>query len=300
MRAVRIAVPVTSVWRGLDSAGEADAAITRAQPDAGAWAAALDTAARHTLLGRLDTQALLGEPALVVAEQDGWAQVRLPWQPSNSALDGYPGWVPAAHLIDEPRGMPAPAGSPASPAIPALPADGAVVTARLAAAVADDGERLELSFGTVLPVAEPGRPLLRHPDGRVLTVDAADIAFADARRDLDLIDRARLFAGQPYLWAGLAGHGVDCSGFVHLVHRAAGRVIPRDAHDQALVGTPVPPDEVRAGDVVFFENASGVHHTGFALDAARLLHSPRTGKLVGEGSITNDYPGELHAFRRFL
>jgi hypothetical protein len=31
----------------------------------------------------------------------------------------------------------------------------------------------------------------------------------------------------------------------------------------------------------------------------RLLHSPRTGKDVRYGSIVEDYPGELYAFRRF-
>jgi hypothetical protein len=285
MRRARIAVPVTSVWRSPDATLPIDEPITRPQPDAAEWADGLDLDARLALLGRLDTQALLGEPVLVVAQQDGWARVRLPWQPSTSALAGYPGWVPAAHLADE--------GADAA----AAPADGAVVTGRLAAARSDDGEELVLGFGTVLPLVEGAG--LRHPDGRVLRLAAADLALPGGRGALEELELAARFEGLPYLWAGLSGHGVDCSGFVHLVNRAIGRVIPRDAHDQALTGAVVADDRVRAGDAVYFENDKGVHHTGFAVDAVRLLHSPRTGKDVRYGSIVEDYPGELYAFRRF-
>lgn len=286
-RAARVGVPLAAVWRRPDSASPRDDAITHPTPDAARWVAALDLAGREALFGRLDTQALLGEPVLVVAEEDGWAQVRLPWQPSTSALGGYPGWMPAAQLIDE------------SAAPVADPADGAVVIARLAEAVADDGERIELSFGTVLSTADDSGFALRHPDGRSLRVDRAAVALPGERPSLDPIELALRFVGLPYLWAGLGGHGVDCSGFVHLVHRALGPVIPRDAHDQSLVGDTVAEGEVRSGDVVYFENESDVHHTGFAMDAEHLLHSPRTGKDVGFGSIVDDYPGERHAFRRF-
>lgn len=287
MRAARIGVPATSVWHRPDAADRLDSAVTRGAPDIGEWATELDTEARHALLGRLDTQALLGEPALVVAEQDEWAQIRLPWQPSTAALDGYPGWVPTAHLIDE------------LATAPLYPSEGAVVTVRLADAIAENGERLTLSFGTVLPFADEQALTLRHPDGRTLSLDRDSIAVPAERGDSDFIDLGQQFVGLPYLWAGLSGHGVDCSGFVHLAHRVVGRLIPRDAHDQALVGTRVEASAVRAGDIVYFENDSGVHHTGFALDRSRLLHSPRTGKPVGYGSIVDDYPGELYAFRHF-
>jgi cell wall-associated NlpC family hydrolase len=285
MRRARIAVPVTSVWRRPDVTRPLDEPVTRPEPDAGEWADGLDLDARHALLGRLDTQALLGEPVLVTAEQDGWAQVRLPWQPSTSALAGYPGWVPAAHLVADAAEQ------------TAAPVDGAVVTARLATAQSDDGARLTLSFGTVLPLVEDAA--LRHPDGRVLHLDQADVTMPGERAALDPLTLAARFERLPYLWAGLSGHGVDCSGFVHLVNRAIGRIIPRDAHDQALAGAVVAEEDVRGGDAVYFENDGGVHHTGFAVDALRLLHSPRTGKDVRYGSIVEDYPGELHAFRRF-
>lgn len=287
MRNARIGVAATAVWRSPDAAGTRDAPVTRPAPDPAAWTASLDRAAREDLVQRIDTQALLGEPVLVVAEDGSWAHVRLPWQPSTGALDGYPGWIPTAHLVDDPGSA------------PCVPSDGAVVITRLLDARADDGERIQLSFGTVLAVATAEPLTLRHPDGRTLAVDRSAIRVPREKPGADPTQLAHLFLGLPYLWAGLSGHGVDCSGFVHLINRAAGRVIPRDAHDQSVAGEPVAGADVLAGDAVYFENTHGVHHTGFALDRERLLHSPRTGKDVGFGSITADYPGELHAFRRF-
>src|SRR5438309_1924472 len=67
-----------------------------------------------------------------------------------------------------------------------------------------------------------------------------------------LVAFGRTYLGLDYLWGGLSGYGVDCSGFAHLVHRWHGIVIPRDAHDQAAAGTPVPLDELTAGTLVFF------------------------------------------------
>lgn len=282
----RIGVPVTAVWRTPEAAASADKAITRTLPDAAEWVGSLGDTARLALEPRLDSHALLGEPVLVIREEDGWAEVRLPWQPSSRALDGYPGWIPSPHLLPGPSDL-------------GGPGDGVVVTARTAEAVAEDGEHLLLSFGTVLATVGSEAWNVRHPDGRVLRLNPTQAGRPEDQRDAGPLESAFRFAGLPYLWGGLSGHGVDCSGLVHLCHRAAGRVVPRDAHDQSLVGTPVPDDEVRPGDSVCFENERGVHHIGLALDRSRLLHAPRTGKDVGIGSIREDYPGERHGFRRF-
>lgn len=59
------------------------------------------------------TQALLGEPALVLDERGDWARVALPWQPGPDPR-GYLGWVRRAHLR---------AGHPAAPAVPGRPPD---------------------------------------------------------------------------------------------------------------------------------------------------------------------------------
>ena len=85
---------------------------------------------------------------------------------------------------------------------------------------------------------------------------------------------------------GLSPDGIDCSGLVHLVHRALGRVVPRDARDQAAAMTAVGLDDVRRGDLYFFARPDrSVHHVGFVVEPGLMLHaSDRDGGVV-EGPL---------------
>lgn len=118
-----------------------------------------------------------------------------------------------------------------------------------------------------------------------------------------LLDTARTFLGLAYLWSGFSEHGVDCSGLVALCHRRCGIVIPRDAHDQAVAGAPVPLDALEPGDLVFFGRDHGrgaVHHVGMAVGDGTMLHAPKTGAQVEFRALSDpEYAGELCAARRF-
>ena len=111
---------------------------------------------------------------------------------------------------------------------------------------------------------------------------------------------ARRFLGLQYLWAGTAGFGVDCSGFTHLVFKALGVTIPRDADDQATIGTRVATrGALRAGDLVFFRNASGIHHVGLFVGDGRMIHAPATGSAVTTVSLAAEpYRSEFAGGRR--
>ncbi len=59
--------------------------------------------------------------------------------------------------------------------------------------------------------------------------------------------------------------GVDCSGFVSLLYRSCGVVVPRDASKQALVTQNVTTDRLKPGDVFFFGVAGTQHFVGHVL-----------------------------------
>ena len=82
------------------------------------------------------------------------------------------------------------------------------------------------------------------------------------------------FAGSPYQWGGVTPCGVDCSGVVQTTFLARGVVLPRDSDQQALCGSPVELDRVRAGDLLFFRgNDTKITHVAFAGEADTLVHS---------------------------
>src|SRR5262245_65249206 len=60
--------------------------------------------------------------------------------------------------------------------------------------------------------------------------------------------------------------GFDCSGLVQWVFAQHGTSLPRETRDQYGVGKKVDSDEIRPGDLVFFETVSkGPSHVGIAL-----------------------------------
>lgn len=111
---MRVAVPVANLWVSPDRPRPIDAPAVADRPDLGTWLAALDDHpdddkqgdGRLGLHGRLDTQLVLGEPAVVDTggegdEHEGWVKVLAPWQPSRLDPQGYPGWVRRAHLAPD-------------------------------------------------------------------------------------------------------------------------------------------------------------------------------------------------------
>lgn len=261
-----IAVPVTTVWTSPDAPREQDAPITARVPDPVDWNTRLLPEPPSALWGRTDTQALLGEPVEVVDDRSGWLQVNLPWQPSSADLRGYPGWVPAAHVTD----------SEVPDASPRL-----IVTTPTARV-----GPLALSYGTMLPVVDRATGAVRVavPDGTAYTAPPELVALPDPSEtpDIDsLLTSAGRFTGMRYLWGGTSGWGFDCSGFVHLVHRRYGLVVPRDAFDQADAATPVELDAATCGDLYFFRKGGKVTHVGFTTNkpaaTPEMLHAPDSG-----------------------
>jgi cell wall-associated NlpC family hydrolase len=85
---------------------------------------------------------------------------------------------------------------------------------------------------------------------------------------------ATSYLGAPYVWAGSSPSGFDCSGLVAYVYGRVGVAIPHNAAQQYRYGTSVPRDQLRPGDLVFFNH---LRHNGIYLGSGQFIHATTPG-----------------------
>lgn len=94
----------------------------------------------------------------------------------------------------------------------------------------------------------------------------------------------------PYLWGGTTTNGIDCSAFVLTVFKKALNIdLPRTSIMQSTVGEEVKREDLRFGDLIFF-NTMGrrISHVGIYLGENVFAHSSSSGG-VKTSSLTEDY-----------
>ncbi len=236
-----------------------------------------------------ESQVLFHELLLVREETTGWLQVEALEQQKSvtRGWQGYPGWVrkkditetegPGGHdgVVKRPftmlRSAPSAAGRPIFP----------------------------LSLGTRLSLAGEAKGFLE------VAMDGRHIGWAPKRdisrtadgppvreRARDLVKTARFFLGAAYLWGGRSMPmpwsrgpvmGVDCSGFTCLVFRALGLDLPRDAHVEWMTATPIAPQALGPGDLIFLSRqgeAGSVTHVMLSLGGEQFIEAAETGDIV--------------------
>lgn len=139
--------------------------------------------------------------------------------------------------------------------------------------------------GVPRPQPFPGANTPAPPESRSAPSNTDTSAFAD------LIATAMALRGTPYRNGGTEpSRGFDCSGFVQWVFAQHGTSLPRETREQYDEGRRVHRDEVRAGDLVFFETVSrGPSHVGIALGAGQFVHAPSSRGVVRVENYTNGY-----------
>jgi cell wall-associated NlpC family hydrolase len=107
-----------------------------------------------------------------------------------------------------------------------------------------------------------------------------------------LVEQAMGLLGVPYRRGGNSEiTGFDCSGFVrHLYEKSVGQILPRRAVDQARATEVIDRDELKPGDLVFFNTMRrAFSHVGIYVGDGKFIHSPRTGKTVNIEDMRSAY-----------
>jgi cell wall-associated NlpC family hydrolase len=289
-----VAVSVATEWRSPSSPRTVDAPALANPAQIRKWLASMTFADQAGLIGRADSQILLGDRVQVLAVSGAWAKIAVPDQATPLDARGYPGYVPVGQL--------------SAIAPPSTETDATVVSST-AWLMQGGVPAVEVSFATRLPVTGIVGSIahLGLPGGAALDVALSAVVITSpgsAARPATaaaVIASVRQFLGVRYLWAGTAGFGFDCSGMMYNVFKVHGVLLPRDAQDQAVAGRAVTRAALQPGDLVFLASGGAVHHVALYIGSGMLLDSPDVGKPVQAVSMSaQPYASEFSGARRVL
>ncbi|MBN3524418.1 C40 family peptidase [Paenibacillus apiarius] len=120
----------------------------------------------------------------------------------------------------------------------------------------------------------------------VLFTFSAGSTFAASKMDNKIED----LLGISYKYGGSTTSGFDCSGFTKYVFDSFEIDLPRSSSSQFDVGEKVSKDELRPGDLVFFDTSggNGISHVGIFVGDGKFAHAS-TDKGTRIDKLSMDY-----------
>lgn len=225
------------------------------------------------------TQVFLGDHLQVVKSGPQWTQVLVAEQ--YRTPKGYPGFI-ESHLLTPVKDT-------------SMHADQVTVSSASARLFpTGGGQNRKVFLGTRLKLVRrlPDGDCIVSWPGETSTFRVSGQEVGEERPIGDgqsIIATARKLEGTPYLWGGMSGKGIDCSGLVYATYRRHGYTLPRDADQQALVGRAVGRDQLSMGDLVYFgSRADDITHIGLYLKDGLFVHASK-GAGVSVGDLRGDY-----------
>ncbi len=229
------------------------------------------------------TQLLFGEHFQIIEAQKKWLYIR-------TAYDNYDCWIDAKQcmLISEETFT----------ELQEMPIHVAVDIVQLITHK-EKKDVLPIVIGSTLP----------YFDGETLNLQGDEFLFEGQVNSSklkatkkQLIEFALSYLNTPYLWGGRSPFGIDCSGLTQLVYKLAGIKIPRDAYQQAELGTTLNfVEEAEPGDLAFFDNELGqIIHVGIVMSNEYIIHASgkvRIDRLDHYGIYNNETHQYTHNLR---
>jgi hypothetical protein len=223
-------------------------------------------------------QIIFGEHFKVLESRKKWSRIRL-------AHDSYEGWISNKQWIEI-----------SEEDYKQLGKDVSTITTDILDIITKEHHQ-PIVIGSILPFYKSGYSLLNNEmyqfDG--LTTPG----FVKKEK---LVENALMYLNAPYLWGGRSPLGIDCSGFSQMVYRLQGVNLPRDAYQQAEIGTTLSfVEESEPGDLAFFDNNEGkITHVGIILEDNHIIHASgkvRIDRIDQQGIFNTEIGAHTHKLR---
>ena len=223
-------------------------------------------------------QILFGEHFKVLEVRKKWSKVRL-------AHDSYEGWICNKQWIEIEEDI-----------YKQLDKEVATIAIDILDIISKDHHQ-PIVIGSILPSYKSGHALINNEMYRFDGLTTAGFTKKEK-----LVENALMYLNAPYLWGGRSPLGIDCSGFTQMVYRLQGVDLPRDAYQQAEVGTTLSfVEESEAGDLAFFDNNEGrITHVGIILENNHIIHASgkvRIDRIDQQGIFNKELDTHTHKLR---
>ncbi|MFW2489967.1 C40 family peptidase [Clostridium chromiireducens] len=159
---------------------------------------------------------------------------------------------------------------------------------------------LTTSKGITLKTSElKTTKVIQAPSDSGVTSDDNDkVSRGAISKGTEVVNYAYKFLGKPYVYGAAGPNAFDCSGLTQFIYNKFGVNISRTTYTQVNEGIKVNRNELRAGDLVFFNTEGSISHVGIYIGNGEFIHAPRSGKPVMVSSLSDGYYSQRYATAR--